>query len=167
MKLDEKRISQIQTVLTDDDDFVEFAEEDFDEGLWYVSKDCIHRFGAKDESGEQYIEKTYSNRIGDRPYREFYEQIKGKELKARIFLGYHMGKPQYKVFTEWEDLAKAIGVSELVTLATKVPKVIAKRFTVFANMEGGRSNVLRNLVYEYVKKKMIENIDSLMFKEEI
>jgi len=167
MKLNRERISQIQTVLVNDDDSVDFTEDDFSRGLWYVSNNCILRFGPEDEDGESSIEVTYSSRLGDRPYSEFYKEIKGKDLKARIFLGYQAGKPQYQEFKDWESLAKALGISELVTLATKVPKVIAKRFTFFANQTSDRSSILRSLVYKYVKKKMIEEIDTLMFKEEI
>jgi len=149
-----------------EDDFVEFSD-DFKKGSWYVGNRNINLFGEEDENGDSAIIATYSNEAGDRPYKECYEKIKGKDLKARLFLGYLDGKPRYKVFTDWEELAKVLGISELVTLATKVPKVVARRFMFFANEEGGRSSVLRSLVYDYVKKKMIEQIDTLMLKEDI
>ena len=166
MKLDPDKINQIQIVLIHEDDFVEFADGKFEDGLWYVSSDRIHRFGEETEEGSK-IEETFSIVSSDRPYSEFYKQIEGKELAARIWVGKKAGHDEYQGFTNWEDLAKAIGISELVTLATKVPKTIAKRFTVFANQRSDRSSILRQLVYDYVKQQIIEQADSLMFKEEI
>lgn len=167
MRLDSEKISQIQTVIVNDDECVEFTEDEFDKGLWYISNSRIHRFGAKDKEGESDIEETFSNSVTDTSYSEFYKQIEGKELKARIFLGRSVGEEKYQVYEDWETLAKTLGISELVTLATKVPKTVAKRFAMFANQKGDRSSVLRKLVYDYVKNQMVEQAETLMFKEEI
>ena len=167
MKIDENKISQIQTVLRTDDAFVEFTENKFKDGLWYVSNNNINKFGKSDPEEGAQIEQTYSQCFGDRPMSEFFEEIKGKDLKARIFLGRLGTEEEYQQFSNWQKLASAIGVSDLVTVATKIPKVVAKRFEIFANQKSDRSNVLRELVYKYVEKCIVEQVKDLMFKEKI
>lgn len=167
MKLDKEKVSQIQTVLLTDDSNVEFTDSEFEKGLWYISNRNIDKFDEGGGGKESQIVETFSNYVGDKDYSDFFKEVEGKELKARLSMGYHLGKCQYKVYEDWEKLAKVLGISELVTVATKIPKTVAKRFEMFADEKSDRSSVLRELVYDYVKKKMIEQAGSLMFREEI
>lgn len=168
MKLDYEKLSQIQTVLQKDDESVDFTTNKFKKGLYYVSNSKVHKFGEeKGKDNESEIEQTFSSNGLDRPLSEFFEQINDKELTARIFLGWSEGVAQYQEFKNWNTLAKVLGITKLVTLATKVPHVVAKRFEMFANQRSDRSAVLRSLVYNYVKNQMIKQAEDLMFKEEI
>ena len=91
----------------------------------------------------------------------------GKELTALIFLGWEGNQEINKEIGDWEDFARQVGVSKLEATSTKIPTVIKARFEFFANERSTPSAVLRNLIYEYVKKQMVDNIDSLVFKEKI
>ena len=169
MRITPEKISQIQTVLIKDDESVDFAvvNQPFGNGHWYVSNNDVLLFGKEDQKEGAEIEHRYSERYDDRPLSEFFNAINNVELKARIFVGRRCGKEEYIEYTDWNKLAKALGVSDLVTVATKIPKVVAKRFELFANQRADRSSVLRKLVYDYVKKQMIDQAEDLMFKENI
>jgi hypothetical protein len=167
MKMDIEKLTQIQTILKNDDESVEFTEDDFSKGLWYISNNQVHRFGKDNPKEGASIERTYSNQRGIASLTDFLEKIKDLDLKARVFIGHENGKEQYKTYYAWNKLADALGISELVTVATKIPKNVAKRFELFANENGGRSLVLRTLVYGYVEKQIKQNAESLMFKEDI
>jgi len=161
MKLDKEKIELLQVVLTgtgDDGESVEFAEGNgFEKGLSYgVYPSKIYRYENKTE------EDIESKRISA---EGLLKAIEGKEVRGRYFLGWDDQKQNYRYYDTWDELAKAMGVSQMVTLTTKIPKNVAKRFTVFANEDSSISETLRKLVYGYVQKYMADNSEKLMFRE--
>ncbi len=158
MKLDEEKIGLLQVVLTgteDKEEAVDFAIENFQKEDYYaVTPSSLWHFWPDENSKSLSIET-------------FLKAVEGRELKARYFLGWEGGKQNYRYYDDWTKLADAMGVSQMVVLTTKVPKNVAKRFTVFANETGSTSERLRKLVYDYVKEYLAENSGKLMFREEL
>ncbi len=82
MKLDKDKVSQIQTVLLTDNSNVEFTEDEFKKGLWYVSNRNINRFDEEDEGEESQIVETFSNHVGDKGYADFFKEIEDRKVMA-------------------------------------------------------------------------------------
>ena len=162
MQLNEERLEGIRVILMGNDSdgytFFESAKGE-DAENWYVSGTGLGKFGPEPEKGERDYGKI-------RP-ETFLTQIKGKELTAQIFLGYENGEEKNREYTEWEDFARAVGISEMVALSVKVPKNVAKRFKVFANEESTPADKMRELVVGYVADYMKKNAETLAFKESV
>lgn len=162
MELNKERIEHILITIINDEDNLSFYETGKDpDKLSYAlfpSKifKAINR--TKDGDNESFNEIS----IGT-----FLDEIKDKNITTQIFIGYKGNEEQYEELTIYEDLAKHLGITELVTLATKVPKIIAKRFEFFANQTSSKSHELRKLVYKNVKENIVDQVDSLMFQEQI
>lgn len=159
MKLDEEKIGLLQVVLTgteDKEENVEFADENGFKTETYFAVTPSHcwKYWPEDNAKEISIES-------------FLKALEGKELKARYFLGWEGGKQNYRYYDEWSKLADAMGVSQMVALTTKVPKNVARRFSIFANEENSVSETLRKLIYNYVKGYMADHSDKLMFREQV
>lgn len=156
MRLDKERLEAIKTMILTDQDGVSLIEkgQKEGEGEYYISYDVFAYV-----KGEEVFDRMSLDQIAD--------AMKDKEYTAEIFLGWEMGKEAKEKIKEWEDLAKYLGISEMVTVATKIPKVVARRFEYFANQGSNKSDTLRKLVYAEVKKNMVDQVDRLMFRENI
>lgn len=156
MKIDEEKIGLLQVVLTgtgDTEESVEFAE-DFEKERYGITPSYIYKYWPEDNSKQI-------------PVETFLKAIEGKDVRARYFLGWEGNKENYRYYDDWAKLADAMGVSQMVALTTKVPKNVARRFSIFANEENSVSETLRKLVYNYVKDYMSEHSEKLMFRETV
>jgi len=164
MKLDAEKLELLQVMLTgleDKNENIEFCPGDFDkEPSHNVYGGKIYSYTPPPKGQEDGTSTLVSEDT-------FLEAVKGEELKARYFIGWAKDKEQYRYYRAWEELAAAMGVSEMVALTTKVPKNVAKRFNLFANEEGTVSETLRKLVYRYVKEYMKDNAEHLLFRETV
>lgn len=157
MIITKERIELIRVTFTDDDDSISFREKgkkDTDDE-YFIASDIIAITGKEGEKFDKISMDT------------LLEQAKDKEYIAMIFMGWFKNKETYEEIEGWEELSKYLGISELITISTKIPSTVAKRFGFFASQESTKSDVARKLIYKYVKEKMIAQVDTLMFREEI
>jgi len=158
MIIDAERLSQIQAVMYMEDDgvsfFVEGKASDKDIGWYVTNSNKIFEHGAIRNGDYVYFEQTDT----------FLEKTKDKELVAKVD---DSEGQEHRIISKWDELAKELGISELVVISTKVPKVIARRFEYFSERKGTKSEELRKLVIQYVKESMVGDIDRLMFKDNI
>ncbi len=165
MKIDKERFDELKTVIMTDLDFVEFCliDQKFEDGLWYVSyENRIAVFGKDegDDNGAPILKNIDPNK--------FLDSINGLEVKARIFTGWSEGREQREEFDDYGLFSKAIGISSLVAVSTKLPNSVDKKLKYFANREGKeKSAKIREIVYGYVEQQIRENAKDLMFKESI
>ncbi|MEM3895375.1 hypothetical protein [Thermofilum sp.] len=160
--MDKDRLDELKTVLEphekDEKFFIEIREKNksVDDDGWLISCDAFFR-----------VKPAKDYEVKEIPEEIFLEDIKGKDVVAYIPLEYVGGKETYQKFEEWEHLAKYLGISELVVLSVKVPKIVAKRFEYFATREASKSEVLRKLITNYVKEKWVQEADKLIYSSEI
>lgn len=157
MKLSEDRVELLQVILTGTDDTeesVEFSVGDFEKEMYAVNPSSFWKHWPEDNAKE--ISKD-----------SFLKILADKELRARVFLGWEHDKQNYRYYDDWTKLADAMGISEMVTLTTKVPKNVARRFTIFANETGSVSERIRKLVYDYTRQYMADNSKKLIFRESV
>ena len=158
MKIDAEKLSQLQVVLVTDNDGVSFSEigKEGDEHVsWYLSdKDRIYKVGPIVNGDHEYFDDIHSS--------TFLDVVKDKELVASWGPDDNHNRVE-----DWNEFAKVFGISALVSISTKVPGAVARRFEEFANQESTKSGVLRELIYTYVKGQLVSNVDKLIFKERI
>lgn len=155
MRLDLDKLEDIRTALLQQPEgfIVEFGLKG-EEKQWCISSDGV--FKVKGDDVKEITVEDFINEVGDR------------DVIAYIFFRWDENNREvYGVFEDWDKLANYLGISGLEVLSTKVPKIIAKRFEYFASMESNKSDVLRKLVLEYVKKKWVEEADKLIFESEL
>ncbi len=162
MQLNEERLEGLRVVMMGAEDegyaFFESGTKE-DDGSWYVSGTGIGKFGPKNENGDNDYNKI-------RP-ETLLTQTKAKELTASVFLGYENGEEKHRYYTDWDEFAKVVGISEMVALSVKIPKNVAKRFKVFATEESTPADMMRKLIVDYVAKYMKENAENLAFRESV
>jgi len=161
MRLDKEKVEDLLTSFVYEDEAgLEFRPAGFKEEdlYWYIGFSGVYRVGGKNPlEGEREWTKIEP--------QEFLKEVEGQELVCRVWLGWKEGKEVFREIEDWETLSKIRGVTEMVVLATKVPKIIGRRFEHFANEESSRSDVLRKLVINYIKEQMIEKANSIIFRD--
>jgi hypothetical protein len=162
IRLDQEKLEAIQTVLIYDDDGVSIrlsGNGPDDEGWYITNEEKIFEVGKKNKDGES----------------EYFNQIKGKDFLKLIYgldlivsTSVKRGDQNEELeFKDWEHLAEYLGINKLVVLAVKVPEIIARRFEYFATQSGTKSDKLRRLIFEYVKKEWMEQADSLIYRSNV
>ena len=162
MQLNEERLEGLRVVMMGDESegyaFFETGKKE-SEGSWYVAGNGLSKFGPEDKEGNNDCEAIKPE--------TFLAEVKGKELTASIFLGYEAREAKYRYYTNWEEFARVVGISENVALSVKVPKNVAKRFKVFAAEESTPADKLRELIIDYVAEYMKKNAGTLAFQESV
>ena len=161
MNLDKERLELLRTVLIHEEDYISFYPKgsNSDKGYWYVNAKDVQEAGPASKGGDQ----VYESRSDE----SLIELSQKHDLVAEISLYDKDGRYMFKdeTFEDWEHLARYLGISELVAISTKVPKNVAKKFDYYATMTGTKSEVLRNLVYDYVKEAIKDNAERDMFHD--
>jgi hypothetical protein len=69
-------------------------------------------------------------------------------------------------YASWEPFAKAFGITELVTFATKIPRALAVKLTRICEEEGETPSWrIRLLVQEYLTVKIKDRVRQVLFEE--
>jgi len=148
-----KIIQDLQLTLTGDS-YVSFYEDDADlEDSWGVWPTKINHFPKNtDDCKEISLES-------------FLKVVKGKDLQAEYFNEGNL--PGIKFPNDMKHIIDFFGIAEMKVLGAKVPSIISSRFTYFASLgDKTPSEVLRELIYGYVKQEMESRAGTLMFRRE-
>ena len=161
MILTKDQIQDIQAVLAGTENGVSVYEQGKtqDDQGWYITKDSVSKHGKMLKSDD------YESWDHDIDLDDFIEETKGLNLTA-LYAPARIAETDYE-FTDWVQLAKYLGISEMVTLGVKIPSVIARRFKYFATSESDVSTKLRELILEYVRTKWQEKAEQLIYEEMI
>ncbi len=153
MQIDEERLESLKATLMSEDDNISLnpvgKRSDLDP-YYYITIDGGNSYW------KNHKDNTEPESLSD---EELLKAIKGKELEGEIWK-----EGEYFYYSDWEEYAKKIGVSKLVTLSVKIPEVIARRFAYFAS---DKDTKLRELIVEYVKKEWVSQAESLVFQNEV
>ena len=163
MKIDDSRLELLVSTFVDEEDCIDLypanAKNKLESKTWYITSNGYSELGPVKDGDYSYTQ--------DLTRETLLKRIEGIELKGSIFLGYQSGESTYRDYEDWDDYAKAMGVSKLVAVSAKVPETIAKRFEFFANQTSNKSTKLRELIVEYVADQWKEQADDLIFRAEI
>lgn len=159
MILTKEQIEDIQVILAGTEDGVRIyaqGKTKDDEG-WFITKDSINKHGKiVDGDYESWDIVDLDN---------FIEETKGLNLIALPTTG-KLTEEDYEI-TDWVQLAKYLGISEMVTVGAKVPAIIARRFKYFAANDSDISTKLRELILEYIRVQWQEKAEKLIYEETI
>ena len=162
MLIDKEKLELIQIVLRNEDavSFWEKGVVDKKKGFWYIKTNSISEFGPETKENEE------SPTCDIRHITTFLEWTNNKDLIAETEI-YSKRESGYDTeqFFNWDHLARYIGISELVVVSTKIPKNVAKKLKYYVAQQSDISTVLRELIYDYVKNKIIDNAEQTMFNE--
>lgn len=163
IRLDKEKLESIQTVMMMDTDGVNvrLSNLDLDDMGWYITdNEEIFEEGVKINEDE---DREYFNKISK---ETFLDKVKDKDLILYVVVKKGDDWENQK-FEDWEHLTMFLGINKLVVVSVKIPEIIAKRFEYFSTQSGTKSQKLRELIYEYIKKEWIEQADNLILRSNI
>lgn len=164
MYLDENKLDEIRIMLIGDDQSIEFSpiKENFEKDMWIVyNKEKISLRSHNEEKYDFGIKGSYYS-------HEFLGKVNGVDLRARIFIHWEGDEEKYDIFDDYNELAKCIGVSNLVAVSSKIPQSVERKFRYFIQKEGkDKSTKIRELIYGFTKHSIEDNAEELMFKDTI